>query len=128
MRKLFISLVLALSLSACTTVQYLEQASGVLADPKAVYITRQTFNALEITATNYIKYCTPNHAATGCSDTAIQQIIPAVRSGRVARSNLTSYAKANPGAGTPASLYNALVSATNTLQSISAQYNIGGAK
>ena len=129
MRKMILAVALAIGLSGCAnTLQKLETAAGVVASPTTVYVARNSFDALEASATNYIKYCTPKKTAPGCSSAAIAQLIPAVRAGRVARNNLTAYAAANPGAGTPTSLYNALVTATNTLQAVASQYNIGGVK
>lgn len=125
MRKIILALALTLGLGACSSLNTLQQATGYIASPTTVYVARNTFDGIEATATNYIRYCTAHRGAQGCSDTGIKAIIPAVRSGRVARTNLTNYAKTNPGSGTPVALYNALISATNTLQQIAFIYNIG---
>lgn len=129
MRKILIPLALALGLGACTNLQNaFSTLTGASVSPEVVYIARNSFDTLEVTATNYIRYCTVKRGAPGCNDTAIKSLIPAVRSGRVARNNLTQFLKDNPGALGPAGLYNALVTATNTLQSVEAQYNIGAVK
>lgn len=129
MKKLLIPLVLALALGACANLQNAYSTiTGASVSPEMVYVARNSFDALEVTATNYIRYCTSHRGGTGCSDTAIKSLIPAVRSGRVARNNLTQFQKDNPGALGPAGLYNALVTATNTLQAVENQYNIGAAK
>lgn len=126
MRKIILGLALALSLGACTNLQNAYSTlTGASVSPTMVYIARNSFDALEATSTNYIRYCTQHRNAAGCYDSAIKQIVPAVRSGRVARNNLTQFEKDNPGALGPSGLYNALVTATNTLQSIQTQYNIG---
>ena len=126
MRKLFIALTLALSLGACANLQNAyNTVTGASVSPDTVYVARNAFDALEVTSTNYIRYCTVHRNASGCYDQAIKQLIPAVRSGRVARNNLTQFQKDNPGALGPSGLYNALVTATNTLQQIQSQYNIG---
>lgn len=126
MKKIILAALLALSLGACANLQNAYSTiTGASVSPATVYVARNSFDALEVTSTNYIKYCTQHRGATGCSDTAIKQLIPAVRSGRVARNNLIQFQKDNPGALGPAGLYNALIAATNTLQSVQSQYNIG---
>jgi hypothetical protein len=45
--------------------------------PTAVIVAANAFDAVKATATNYIAYCTPNPAPAGCSDAAIQKLIPA---------------------------------------------------
>lgn len=128
MRKIILALALTLGLGGCASTSIgnaISLATGASVSPGAVYIARNSFDALEVTATNYISYCTAHQGATGCSHTAIRKIIPAVRSGRVARNNLIQFQAQNPGALGPAGLYNALVTATNTLTAIQAQYNIG---
>lgn len=126
MRKIILAAAIALSLGGCANLQNAYSTiTGASVSPATVYVARNSFDALEVTSTNYIRYCTVHRAAPGCNDTAIRQLIPAVRSGRVARNNLTQFQKDNPGALGPSGLYNALVTATNTLQSIQNQYNIG---
>lgn len=126
MRKLAIVL-LGLSLTGCAGVgNFWTTATGASVPPTAIYIARNSFDAVEVTATNYITYCKVHPTTPGCSKSAIQQVIPAVRSGRVARNNLVQFEKQNPGVWGPSGLYNALITATNTLQQISAQYNMAG--
>jgi len=127
MRKLVAVVALALSLSACANLQnFWSTATGASVSPTAVYVARNSFDAIEVTATNYIVYCKVHPKTTGCSKVAIAKLIPAVRSGRVARNNLVQFQKNNPGVWGPSGLYNALVTATDTVQQISAQYNISG--
>jgi hypothetical protein len=104
-------------LSSLTTVQV---------SPQAVYLAENSFDAIEVTATGYLRICHARMSTPGCSSTAIAQVIPAVRSGRIARTNLNAFMKAHPDALGAAGLYDALVTATNTLQSVSVQYNIAG--
>ena len=127
MRKILIVFALAVGLAGCANLQNdFGIITGATVSPTAVYVARNSFDALEVTATNYIVFCKRNPATYGCSKTAIAQIIPAVRAGRVARTNLVQFQKDHPGQLGTSGLYNALVSATNTLQSISNQYNIAG--
>ena len=130
MRKILIAIALAASLTGCATFQTdwnaISTVVGSTVSPTAVYVARNSFDALEVTATNYIVFCKRNPATVGCSKTAIATIIPAVRAGRVARANLVQFQKDHPGQLGPSGLYDALVSATNSLQSIANQYNIAG--
>lgn len=127
MKKVLIIAAVALNLGGCANLtNAYNTLTSVAVSDQQVYIARNAFDAIEATATNYIVFCKTHPATKGCSKSAIAQIIPAVRSGRVARNNLTQFQKDNPGALGPAGLYNALVTATNTLQAISNQYNITG--
>jgi len=130
MKKLLLIATLALSLGGCAGLQsfYNVTTSAVNgASPTAIYVARNSFDAVEVTATNYIVYCKVHPSTPGCSKTAIAKLIPAVRSGRIARTNLVQWQKQNPpGTWGPIGMYNTLTTATATLQQISAQYNISG--
>lgn len=127
MMKRFIPLLLVLSLGGCASfTNAWNTATGASVSPQAVYVARNSFDVIEVTATNYIVFCKVHPVTVGCSKTAIAKLIPAVRSGRVARSNLTQFQKNNPGVLGTTGLYNALVAATNTVQAIATQYNITG--
>jgi hypothetical protein len=90
--------------------------------PKLVVIAGNAFDLAEVTATGYIKYCTPVPQPAGCDDAAIHKIIPAVKSGRVARNTLEQFLVDHPGELGPKGLYDALVSATATIKAITANY------
>lgn len=127
MRKLLVALALTLSLAGCANFQNAwGVVTGATVSPAAVYVARNSFDAVEVSATNYITYCKVHPKTVGCSKTAIAKLIPAVRSGRVARNNLTQFQKDHPGQLGPTGLYDALVSATNTVQAIQTQYNTTG--
>ena len=127
MRKLLIGFMFALSLGACASLQNtIDTITGATVSPRAVYLAENSFDAIEVTATGYLRICHAKMTTPGCSSTAIAQVIPAVRSGRIARSNLDSFMKAHPDALGASGLYDALVTATNTLQSVSTTYNIAG--
>ena len=127
MKKLLLIIAVSLSLSGCANFQNAWGiVTGATVSPTAVYIARNSFDALEATATNYISYCKVHPTTPGCSKTAIAKLIPAVRAGRVARTNLTQFQAAHPDQLGTSGLYDALVSATNTLQAIATQYNISG--
>lgn len=127
MRKIFVVLALTLSLAGCQNAQGLwDRFTTAQVSPRAVYLAENGYDAVEVTATGYLKICHARMSTPGCSSTAIAQIIPAVRSGRIARNNLNAFMKAHPDALGATGLYDALVTATNTLQSVSTQYNIAG--
>lgn len=131
MKKLAVILVLTLSLGGCALFQRLESIGSELASshvsPSAVVIAANTFDALEASATNYLrlKRCSPTTGPI-CRDPAFTaKIIPVVRSGRVARDNLILFMRAHPGQLAPQGVYDALVASINTAQAIITQYNAG---
>jgi len=68
----------------------------------------------------------PKVMPAGCSEAAIRVLIPAVRSGNIAKQQLLTFMAANPGKLGPANYYNAIVGAENTINQVAAQYNIKG--
>lgn len=130
MKKL-LAIGVALSLGGCASLQQKWDAvTGATVDPTAVIVAANSFDALEATATSYLTFCKANRALPVCSSyvAARKKILPAVRSGRVARNNLETFLQQNPGQLGPSGLYNALTAAIGTLQGVVAQYNIGAAK
>jgi hypothetical protein len=122
---------LSVGLSGCVTdnvVNAWDAATGASVPASSVVVAVNTFDALEATATNYLSLprCTGKNGPVCRSPSATAQIIPAVRSGRVARNNLEQFLKQNPGKLGPSGLYNALQGAVTTLQGVMAQYNIEG--
>lgn len=129
MKKLIAVALLGLSLAGCASLQQdYAIITGATVSPAAVIVAGNAFDALEATATNYLVFCKANRTVAGCGSyvAARKQILPAVRAGRVARNNLEGFLTANPGQLGPSGLYNALVTAVNTLQGIAATYNIAG--
>lgn len=133
MKRLLIAAALALTLAGCAGtkvgdfIQTVEQAATGSVSPEAVYIAANAFDAAEVSATNYLnlKKCPQN--APFCRDPKVtSQLVPAIRSGRVARNNLLQFLKDHPNSLGPSGLYDALTSATATIQSILKQYNVGG--
>jgi hypothetical protein len=128
--KRLIPFLLAFCLAGCATLQQdYAIITGATVSPAAVIVAGNAFDAIEATATNYLTFCKANRTVAGCASyvTARKAILPAVRSGRVARNNLENFLTANPGQLGPSGLYNALVTAINTLQGVATQYNIAGA-
>ena len=125
--KRFAVILFALSLGACANLQNAwNTVTGATVSPQAVYLAENGYDALEVTAKNYLHICRTAPKTPGCSAEAISKVIPAVRAGRVARTNLDAFMKAHPDALGASGLYDALISATNTLQSIATTYNIAG--
>jgi len=130
MKKLVIIVAVALGLSGCAVMTAIDNgfgiATGSSVSPQAVIIEVNTFDAIEATATNYLRLPRCNGAALQVcrSPAAMAQIIPAIRSGRLARNQLELFLKQNPGKLGPTGLYNALAGAVTTLQGIVATYNI----
>ena len=129
MKKLLLVFALAASLGGCANLTNAWQTlTGATVSPTAVYVAANSFDAVEVTATNYLRLCHSSMSNPGCSKSAIAAVIPAVRSGRIARNNLEQFLRAHPNAVGASGLYDALVTSTNTLQSVIATYNIGVAK
>lgn len=128
MRKLLLSFALAVSVAGCAQFKSaFDTVTGIEVSPKAVYVAVNTFNALEVTAANYLHVCRTAPTTPGCSQSAIAQLIPAVRSGRVARNALLDFMKTHPDALGAKGLYDALMSTTAVVQQIKDTYKIGGA-
>ena len=128
MKKILLTFAVLLSLAGCTSLQNAYTSlNGTTVSPTAVYVAANAFDAVEATATNYLRLpkCTATNGPVCRNATATKQIIPAVRAGRVARTNLENFMQQNPGALGPVGLYNALTAATNTLQAVIAQYHVG---
>lgn len=120
------------SLVACATVPSgLKNAWDVVTSasvpPSLVLVAGNTFDGLEATATQYLRKarCTGSNGPVCRSPAATKVIIPAVRSGRVARNNLEQFLADHPGELGPKGDYDALVAANATLQGAIAQFKIG---
>ena len=132
MKKIFL-IVAALSLASCSTLQQFKNVAETVGEfnvsPQAVILASNTFDALEITATNYLRLPRCKSATTSpvCrSPTASALLIPAVRSGRVARDNLQQFIKDHPNQLASATVYEKFTSIISTIQGVYAQYNVGG--
>jgi hypothetical protein len=130
MKRLIPVLLLALALAGCASNPFTKVWSTITSatvDPTTVVVASNSFDALEATATNYLKLvrCNGTNGPVCRNPAATAKIIPAVRSGRVARNNLEQFLKDNPGQLGPSGLYNALVASINTLQGVYTTYNVG---
>lgn len=130
MKKLLIIL-LSLSLAGCASLERLKQTVEAVGEftvsPEAVIIASNTFDALEITATNYLKLKSCRKIPSNiCRDpTATALIIPAIRSGRVARNDLQQFLAEHPNQLGPSGGFDALNASISTIKGILSQYKIG---
>ncbi|HZP68387.1 MAG TPA: hypothetical protein VFB29_00470 [Pseudolabrys sp.] len=129
MRKLALAGAMALALfgSGCANVQ---NAWNVLTEaqvsPQVVLVAANTFDALEATATNYLRLpkCTGTNGPVCRSAEATAKLIPAIRAGRVARNNLEQFLTDHPGSLGPQGLYDSMQASITTLQTVLTQYNV----
>lgn len=126
MKKLLLPIVLALSLGACANFQNTwNTLTSAQVTYQTVAVAANTFDALEATATAYLRLPKCGGVSKVCRDpAATKKIIPAVRAGRVARNNLEQFFVDHPGQLGPQGLYDALQTSISTLQSVISQYNI----
>lgn len=133
MKRLFAALAITLVLGGCAGtrvgdfIETVKSAATGTISPEAIYIAANTFDAAEVSATNYLrlKRCPQN--APFCRDPKVtKQLVPLIRSGRVARNNAIQWVKDHPNQLAEASLYDKLTSVTSTIQDMMRQYNLGG--
>lgn len=130
MNKVLLILALVVTLGGCSQFDRVFSSAGdIQVSIVTVAVAGNTFDAVEATATNYLRLvkCNGSNGPICRSPTATKRIIPAIRAGRVARNNLEQFFIDHPGALGPKGDYDALLSAISTLQSIFNQYNIIGA-
>lgn len=115
---------LAAPIGGCSTVKTIQEGwgaiTGATVSPKAIIVAANAFNAAEATATNYLKLprCAPATRPICREPSATKVIIPAVRSGRVARDELVTFVKEHPGQMGPTAPFDVLKSSTATLQRV----------
>lgn len=133
--KALLAIPFALFLGGCATFGTLERdalnvwnvVTSTSISPQAVLVAANSYDALEASATNYLrlKTCSLNSGPVCKDPRAVKAIIPAVRAGRVARNNLEQFLKDHPGQLGPSGLYDALGSSVRSIQAIYAHYQIG---
>lgn len=140
MKRLLPVLLLAAALAGCAPGSFGAKVEGVVSaitgatvSPQAIIIMSNSFDALEVTAKNYInprmnRRCDGTNGPICRDPTATVAIVKAVRAGRVARNNAKQFLRDHPGELGSKGLYDALQSSVSTLQSIFLQYNVGGGR
>jgi len=135
LRSIAVVAALALSLGGCAGLQKVSDAVGfvtsaaaavenVQVSPEMVLIASNSFDAVQVTATNYLrlKRCTGTNGPL-CRDPAYTPtIIATVKAGRVARDDLQKFMRDNPGSLGKTGLYNALVQSIGTIKEMVATY------
>ena len=130
MKKLLILIIAALAISGCAQLQKFEDAISIMASskvsPTAVIVAVNSFDAVEVSATNYISLpkCTATNGPICRNAAATAQIIKVIRSGRIARNNLLQLMKDHPGELATQGLYDALNTAIDTVKAVYSQYNV----
>lgn len=133
-RHIVAAAIFALTLAGCAGLQQkieqLQQVSTVTAtitvNPAIVRTANDTFRGFEKSATIYLHTCNANPLATGCSDAAIAQLIPALRSGRAGRDELNTFYRRHPDGLGSQGAYDALKGAIVVISNTLTQYGIGG--
>lgn len=127
MRNLALAILFAFGVAGCAQLQNDWNAiTGSAVSPTAVIVAGNSFDALEATATNYLRLpkCVTGGTPICRNPKATAIIIPAVRSGRVARNNLEQFLTDHPGQLGPQGLYDALSASINTLRGAFTQFGI----
>lgn len=134
MRKLLTAIAMAAALTAGGCLPLLQEAknafnivTGASVSPATVIVMANTFDALEASATNYLRLpkCSATSGSVCRSPEAARAIIKAIRAGRPARVQLETFLRTHPGELGPQGLYDALTATAQTVQAIFAQYQIG---
>lgn len=120
MRKFLFAMPLLAALAGCATIATLE---GTTVSPTQVVVAANAFDAVEATATNYLKLPLCPGAVVCRTVAGVKAIVPLIRSGRQARTAMEAYVTANPGQAVPVTLYDTTMTAVSALQSALAQYN-----
>lgn len=118
---------LALAGTGCTELTNLYDAvTGATVTPATVQIEVNAFDAIEATATNYLKLpaCGAGAPSICRSAAAVNVIVPAIRSGRAARNTLEQSLVVGSTAPIPVASYQALVSDVALLKQVLAEYGV----
>lgn len=120
MRKILLSLSIALSLTGCAKLnQAYEVVTTSNVPPAAIDVAINSFDVAKVTGKNYIVYCTPNPAPVGCNDSVIRgKLMPAMKNGTNARNTLKAFLRDHPGALGPIGSYQLLTTSTAVINQI----------
>lgn len=101
--------------------------AGVKVKSKTAYVAISAFNGAESLVTAYLNLPQCGTGPKVCRAIgAAQALDQPFNAGIIARNNLRSYMRQNPGTLADAGLYDSLVAATSGLKQIMAVYGIGG--
>lgn len=101
------------------------QVAGTPVSPQEVIVAANAFDALEATATVYLRLppCPQAHLCRNAA--AVHSIVVAIRAGRKARNELEAEIAPGSGALVSTNAYNVLTTTLKTLNSVYLQYGIG---
>lgn len=125
MKRLFFVAAIALSLGGCAQLTNAYNAlNGATITSQQVYIAANAFDAIEASATQYLRLPVCG-STTPCRNAgATNTIVAAVRAGRLARNALEAAVNANPGAPVNANLMATLTSSTSALKAILVEFGV----
>ena len=120
MRAGALALALGVALAGCAQMQNLQSlfsaATGNIVTPNEVYIAINAFDAVEATATNYLKLPRCPGAAACRTPTTSAVVITWIKAGRADRNQLYKALNANPGTNLSlVAVYNDLTNTTSQL-------------
>ena len=123
MRKILLGLVLLAPLAGCAELSAIQNSTLSM---NTVYVAANAFDAVEITAANYLGLpaCTPGGNVVCRNASAVKAIVPAVRTGIAARKELVADCQASTTASACVSAYTTVTTAITSLQNLFTQYNI----
>ncbi len=128
MKKLLIIITLGLTLSGCAGLtRAWDVATSATVSPQTVVIARNSFDTIEVSATNYLNLTRCDKTSSKvCREKSVTAILgPALLNARKARNDLVSFQKTHPGQLGPQGLYDALQLSITTLTGIMDTYHIG---
>lgn len=128
MKKIFTLLLLLPLLGGCAGLtRAFDAATGATLSPQTVVIGRNSFDAIETSATNYLNLtrCDKTTSKVCRDKTASAVLGPAVLNARKARNDLVAFQKSHPGELGTQGLYDALELSVTTLTGIMSTYHIG---
>lgn len=107
-----------------TVVSAIGSVSTATVSPTAVIIAANAFDGIKVTATNYLTRprCNGANGPVCRSPAATKVIVPAIRSGTIARDQLEQFLRDHPGQLGPTGAYDALNASIGTLKGVLAQY------
>lgn len=133
MKKILIIFSITFALGGCAQLTQFKNTveNAVVATtnitPQQIYIAANSFDAVKISATNYLKLKRCPQNAPFCREPKVTPtIINLIRAGTIARNNAVTWARANPDGFADQSLYDRLTSITSTLEDMMRQYHVGG--
>jgi hypothetical protein len=119
--RIAVAMALALSFAGCAQLSSITTAVSTVSQAqvpaKQIYIAVNAFDAVKITATNYIRACV-NYNPLCVSRDAVTDIRTAIAKGTPARNSLKQFLRDHPGQFGDSGVYDALTSATATLTAI----------